>query len=101
METKRYNRLNKAFEDLRKQGYFAEQNFWCCNSCGWSAMTDEQSKKAVFYHEQEDEYKSSDKLHLSWSGDANEIMRIFNLNNICTLWDGSEDTKIIIKNYMY
>jgi len=100
MKTKRYNRLNKAFRDLRKQGYFAKQNFWCCNSCGWGAMTQEESKKAVFYHEQEASNKSGDVLYLSWSGDANEIMRAFNLNNIFTSWNGDPNTKIIIKNYM-
>lgn len=96
----KYNRLNKSFRDLRKQGYFAKQNFWCCNSCGWGAMTQEESKKAVFYHEQEASNKSADVLYLSWSGDANEIMRVFNLNNIFTSWNGDSDTKIIIKNYM-
>lgn len=30
--------LNQAFKELRKLGYFARQNFWCCQSCAWAAV---------------------------------------------------------------
>ena len=40
--------LTKAFAELRKNGYFAKQNFLCCQSCGWAALSDEEAKNAVF-----------------------------------------------------
>jgi hypothetical protein len=45
--------LTKAFAELRKNGYFAKQNFLCCQSCGWAALSDEEAKNAVFYHNQD------------------------------------------------
>ena len=42
--------LSMAFAKLRKQGYFAKQNFMCCQSCGWAELSDEQAQKAVFYN---------------------------------------------------
>ena len=51
--------LNQAFKDLRKLGYFARQNFWCCQSCAWAAVP-VNVKKVVFYHKQDaDELKET------------------------------------------
>ena len=48
-----YLRLREAFKDLRKAGYFARQNFTCCQSCAWAEIPEEKSDKVVFYHAQE------------------------------------------------
>ena len=37
----------KAFRELRKYGYIAKQNFWCCQSCAWADLTDKEAEKAV------------------------------------------------------
>ena len=89
--------LNNAFRQLRRRGYFARQNYQCCNSCGWASMTTEESKKAVFYHRQETEdLKKTGITYLSWSGDADEIIAIFQHYGIKTQWEGSQDKKIQI-----
>ncbi len=60
------SKLTNAFKELRKEGYFAKQNFLCCQSCGWAAMSDKESEKAVFYHQQDnDDLKESGKCNLA------------------------------------
>ena len=89
--------LNNAFKALRKAGYFAKQNFLCCQSCGWAAMTDEQSNKAVFYHRQDaDDLKENGTCHLAWDGDGNEIVKILNDNGVKTEWSGEKNKRIKI-----
>ncbi len=87
--------LTKAFAALRKAGYFARQNFWCCQSCAWAAMTDEQGKKAVFYHAQDNADKVKGKpFYLGWSGDGKEICDILNKNGVRTDWEGENNKRI-------
>ena len=89
--------LSKAFRELRKLGYVAKQNFWCCQSCGWAALSEDEAKKAVFYHAQDaSQLNSTGTCHLAWSGDGNEIVRILNENGVKTNWDGSENKRIEI-----
>jgi hypothetical protein len=45
--------LTKAFAELRKNGYFAKQNFLCCQSCGWAELSEKEAEKVVFYHNQD------------------------------------------------
>jgi len=90
-------KITKAFKELRKKGYFAKQNFWCCQNCAWHALTDEQAKKAVFYHSQDAEnLRDTGDCHLAWSGDGQEIVDILTQNDIKVKWDGSENTRIKI-----
>ena len=80
--------LTKAFKELRKNGYFAKQNWKCCQSCGWAAMTDEEAEKAVFYHKQDnDTLKSKGECHLAWSGNRKEIVAVLKKNDIKVLND--------------
>lgn len=91
------NNLNAAFRALRKKGYFARQDFWCCQNCGWAAMTDEQAQKAVFYHRQDTQRLREDgTCYLAWSGDGNEIVQTLRDNGITVDWDGTDDTRIKI-----
>lgn len=99
------NRVRDSFKALRKLGYFCRMNFWCCQSCGWAAMTDEQSKKAVFYHNQDhdgawNEWNDLTEygIHLAWSGDGNEICKVLREHGLAVEWDGSEDHRILIKH---
>lgn len=78
--------LNNAFRALRKAGYFARQNFWCCQTCAWYDISEDHPDKAnhaVFYHRQDNsELKRTGSTYVSWAGDVNEIMRIFEANGI-------------------
>ena len=90
------NNLNKAFRELRKAGFFAKQNFECCNTCGWALVPGEQ-KNVVFYHYQAAQrLKNKGVTYLSWSGNAQQIISILESNHIKTEWDGSNNTKIQI-----
>lgn len=89
--------LNKAFKALRKAGYFAKQNFTCCQSCAWAEVPDEQSEKAVFYHRQDaDDLKESGSCHLAWAGDGKEIVKILEENGVKTEWEGTDNKRIKI-----
>jgi hypothetical protein len=92
--------LNKAFKLLRKLGYFARQNFWCCQSCGWAAVPEGKENKAVFYHHQDNHSRvSGDPFYIAWSGDGHEICRVFTECGISVEWDGNSDTRIKLINY--
>jgi hypothetical protein len=93
-------KVNNAFRQLRKIGYFARQDFWCCQSCAWNAVP-EENKKVVFYHHQDNDAwgKSGslkDDLYLAWSGDSEEICQILRNNGLQVFHDGSENTRIKI-----
>jgi len=89
--------LRRAFSDLRKAGYFARMNFWCCQSCGWAAVPDEKADKAVFYSNQDnEELKTKGRCFLTWDGDPKEIINILQENNIMTEWKGSPNSRILI-----
>ena len=89
--------LNQAFRELRKLGYFARQNFTCCNSCGWASIPNGIDEKAVFYHRQDTAtIRDYGICYLSWSGNGNEIARVFS-KYFKIEWDGSEDRKIVAK----
>ena len=91
--------LSKAFAELRKKGYFARQNFWCCQNCGWAALTDEQAERAVFYHAQDYQgYKRGDDVYLCWSGDGKFIQETLTKYHLDVEWDGSNGTRILVKN---
>ena len=91
-------KITKAFRELRKQGYVAKQNFWCCQSCAWGDLSDEESEKAVFYHEQDNQdLKENGKCCLSWSGDGQLIVDILTKNGLIVEWDGSNNKRIVIE----
>lgn len=96
-------KITNAFRELRKKGYFARQNFWCCQNCAWNAMTDEQAEKAVFYHRQDadsfDEYNEELErdLYLAWSGNCEEIVKVLRKHGLKVLHDGDESKRIMIE----
>lgn len=90
-------KLNKAFRELRKAGYVAKQNYWCCQSCAWASLSDEKNEYVVFYHKQDgDDLKEKGECRLAWSGDGYEIKRILEDNGVKVGWDGSDDQRIEI-----
>lgn len=92
--------LTNAFRALRKAGYFARQNFWCCQTCGWGAVPEGKTEKVVFYHNQDAERKREGKpFHLAWAGDGAEICRILSEHGVTTEWNGSTDTRILVSKW--
>ena len=90
-------RLNSAFKQFRKEGWKAEQDFWCCSSCGWSALEDEEAEKAIFYHRQDTKtMQETGKLYLAWSGDGRRIVEILETFGLVVEWDGSENKRILV-----
>lgn len=95
-ETKK--KLNAAFRALRKVGYTAKQNFWCCQNCAWHALTDEEADKAVFYHQQDnDTFKETGECYLAWSGNGAEIVGILEEAGLTVTWNGSDTQRIMVK----
>jgi hypothetical protein len=93
------DKLTEAFKALRKQGYFARKNFWCCQSCAWSAMTEEQAVKAVFYHQQDARnLRDENGCYLAWSGDANEIVKTLQQHGLNVEWSGDAQARIWVEN---
>lgn len=90
-------RLNLFFREIRKKGYFAEQNFWCCRTCAWADLDDEQSKKAVFYTEQ-NTVKEGKEQYIYWNGKGSIIRQTAEDCGFVVEWDGSENTAILLKN---
>ena len=81
MMNKKVN-LNQAFKELRKLGYFARQNFLCCQSCAWAAVPMD-AKKVVFYHRQDtEELNKTGECYLAWSGDRDEIAEVLERNGV-------------------
>lgn len=92
-------KLTAAFRVLRKEGYFARKNFWCCQSCAWAAVPEEKAAKAVFYHKQDaDMLRTSNAVYLAWAGNGKEIVSILESNGLCVTWDGSDNSRILVKS---
>lgn len=91
-------KVNEAFKALRKAGYFARQNFWCCSSCAWADIAEKKAAKAVFYHSQSNErFVRGDDLYLYWDGNGHEIARILEHAGLKVEWDGSPNRAIVVK----
>jgi hypothetical protein len=89
-------RLQPVFDRLKRHGYFAEQNWKCCQSCGCAAIPSYQDK-FVFYHEQDAErMEERDSVYLTWSGDGRLIRDTFRKAGFKVEWDGSEDKRLLI-----
>lgn len=91
--------LNQAFKELRKKGYFARQNFLCCQTCGWDAVPYEKSRKAVFYHGQDAQHIKSGNIdehgiYMCWDGNGDEIVSVFKSLGFIVTWRGDYDSRI-------
>lgn len=87
--------LTQAFKDLRKLGYFARQNFQCCQSCGWSAVPDDKAERAVFYHGQDKQRIDKDReVYLAWAGNGEEIVNVIKATGLNVEWEGTSGRRI-------
>ncbi|MEI7606029.1 MAG: hypothetical protein WCJ64_01470 [Rhodospirillaceae bacterium] len=88
-------RLTAAFKQLRAKGYTALENHWCCASCGWAVIPDEEADKAVFYHAQDfARFLMTRTGYLVWDGDGEEICATLVEAGLQVQWDGSKATRI-------
>lgn len=97
--------LDKAFKELKKMGFLALQDHWCCKSCGCGDLED--SKKWCFFHRQDLEtiFEGKGSCYLTFGGSnncidkkvieiGNEIMEIFNKCNLEPEWDKNPMVRI-------
>jgi hypothetical protein len=95
-------RVSRAFAALRRKGYSAQTDFFCCRPCGWNAVPDDQADKAVFYDACqresvfEDSRTLSYPLWLSWSGDPAEIINTIAAHRLIAHWSGDPDHCIAV-----
>jgi hypothetical protein len=92
------DRLDQGFERLEERGYFARQDWWCCQNCGVHAVPDEFTNRYVFYHEQDADNLPDGFVHLSWNGDAEEIVRTFEEVGCTVEWNGSHARRIRVSD---
>ena len=86
--------VRKAFQILRKKGYFARMNFWCCQSCAWYAIPEELSKKVVFFHAQDNEdLNNKGHVFIAWAGNGQEIKDVFQSVCLNVVWSGAENQR--------
>lgn len=91
-------KITKAFKELRKHGYFARQNFWCCQTCAWASVPDSHGERAVFYHNQDNqELLKYGHCYLSWSGNGKEIVDVLEKHGLQVEWEGTENKRIKIQ----
>lgn len=97
--------VSGMFQAFREKGFQAEENFLCCQSCGWAAMGEiaKDNDNNVFYHEQDNESfgifdgNINGTLFLSWCGDGNVLKEIIEQFGYEVEWDGTENKRIGIK----
>ena len=95
-------RLSSAFSTLRKEGFVAKENFWCCKYCAWEHLKDfPNNTNIVFYSKSESSMAFSSKeikniLNLNWRGDANRIIEVLNENGFDVTWDNDSNSCIQI-----
>jgi hypothetical protein len=110
-------RLDDAFLELESIGIVARQHFWCCQTCGLSAMDDEIAESAAtgqqvrgytFYHEQDTEravageglyltFGSIDEMEQHGLQIAREIQACLERHGLSTEWDGTFHQRIFVR----
>jgi len=96
------NKIEKAFENLRKKGYSAKMDCGDCLTGGREEILElckkEGTQKAIFFHDQDAwDIKDWFLCNMAWIGDANEIIDCFKEQGLETEWEGSELYRIIVK----
>ncbi len=94
-------KLSKAFGLLRKEGFVAKMHHACCQNCGWAAISDD-ANNAVFFHAQDYEhYLEDNELYLAWRGNSSNICAALKSQGLLAIHDGSEDTRILVKDHLH
>jgi len=113
------DKLKAAFAELRKLGWFARMDFWCCQTCGNAAAHEALEKKGisdddakvVFWHNQDDDsfregewrswHKDGEKtkdlhatLYLSHTGPAYEVLGVLIKHGLKAFWNGEGHRRV-------
>ena len=90
--------ITRAFQKLRKHGYFAEKNWYCCQTCAVDAVPEENAEKYVVYCGGYDAecLKESGSTFLSWAGDDKFICDTLKEAGLKVDHDGSTKRRIWI-----
>ncbi|MBS2013669.1 MAG: hypothetical protein JST00_12315 [Deltaproteobacteria bacterium] len=116
-----YDRLRRAFDLLEERGVLARENYWCCQTCAYSAIDQEiddgleagaQIRGYVLFHSQDtDRAVESGHLLLRYGGvtadperegaDASkkigeEVVALLRSSDFEPLWSGSPDDVITL-----
>lgn len=93
-------KLHRAMYDLENlHGYFAPQKaHWCCSTCGWAAIPDDNAAKVCFYHEQDrDGMLEGHHMYLAWAGDGHLIKKVLEQHGLTVEWSGTNTERIRVK----
>jgi hypothetical protein len=93
------HKIKRAFQQLRCEGYFAAEDWACCQTCGWSEIDKLVIDRdhAVFYHGQDaDRLIEEGSCYVAWRGDGDVISKTLNRYGIQTEWDGTEHSRILM-----
>jgi hypothetical protein len=92
--------ITNAFKDLRRLGYFARQNFLCCQSCGWAAVPEDKEDKVVFFHNQDYQDKVEGRpFYLAWNGDGKQICSVLRMHGVEVEWSGDSNQRIRVVSW--
>lgn len=95
------DKIEKAFENLRKKGYSAKMDCGDCLTGGWAEINElcktEGAQKAIFFHDQDAWDIEWFECHMAWKGYPIEIMECFEEQGLETEWNGSKYYRIIVK----
>lgn len=93
-------KLDKAFSDLEKKGYFAERALACCQSCALHEVPDECENLCVFTHDQDEAtLMETGSTYLTWSApddNPKEIIKALKDAGIKVEWNKSPAKRIKI-----
>jgi hypothetical protein len=88
--------INAGFRNLRKAGYFAKQNWWCCQSCGVAAIPETENKDVSYHAQDAERLRETGQTYLNWSGDLGEIRKAFEDAGVPVIQNGSDKQRILI-----
>ena len=115
--------LTEAFKILRKEGYIARQNFYCCSGCAGSAIAGKVTempaskvariKGCVFYHNQgNSRLMATGEVYLAYGSVEStkhgtvglptvevgkRVVEVLKTVGLTVEWDGDENTGILVK----
>lgn len=116
-----YDRLRRAFDTLEERGVLARENYWCCQTCAYSAIDEEIAEEVeggaavrgyVLFHSQDtDRAVESGYLLLRYGGVTNapetegpaaskkigeELVALLRSSDFAPEWSGSPDDVITL-----
>lgn len=102
--------LSNAFAALRKNGFYARQNFLCCSGCALSAIADNRKPKhtsfAYFHKQDADDLKRHGYTYIGFGSFADtpennrlageQARTIFESHGCPVEWDGSPSKRMVV-----